>query len=80
MKTESWRRFALIVATLALLAWTALNTVFWPIEDYADAALAYAESTNQIVRGMSIGIVAYVSCLAIVFGWGYSNKADTSLN
>lgn len=69
MKSLTGSRIALVLATSMLLVWTLLNTIMWPVDDYADAALAYAESTNQIVRGMSIGVAAYVASLAMIFGW-----------
>lgn len=68
------KRYALISATILLFAWTLLNTVFWPVEDYADGALAYAESTNQIVRGMSIGLSGYLAAVALIFGWSSTNN------
>lgn len=73
-------RLALIVATVLFVAWTLMTTLFWPVEDYADASLAYAESTNQIVRSMSLGIVGYMSCLALIFGWRTSDGCCTKLH
>lgn len=69
MKPMTTSRLALVLATALFVAWTLLNTVFWPVEDYANASLAYAESTNQIVRGMSIGIAGYLCCLALILAW-----------
>ena len=59
----------LLAATAVFLAWTALNTVFWPVEDYGNVTHAYAESTNQIARGMSIGTAGYLSVLGLTLSW-----------
>ncbi len=32
-KTATW--IVLVFATILFIAWTLLNTVFWPVEDYA---------------------------------------------
>lgn len=69
-------RLFMIVATVLFMAWTMLLTVFWPVEDYANAALAYAESTNQIARGMSIGVAAYFSAIAIATCWYFTSKSS----
>lgn len=68
-------RVSLTLATVLLFAWTLLHTVLWPLEDYADVSLAYAESTNRIVRGISIGIAGYLGCVAMIFGWQTSDTA-----
>lgn len=83
MQHLSGIRLTLVLATVLFLAWTALNTVCWPVEDYADVTHAYAESTNQIVRGMSIGIAGYLAVIATTVGWGLTNtkpSADQSAN
>lgn len=69
MKHQTETRITLVAATLLFIAWTMINTVLWPVENYANVTHAYAESTNQIVRGMSIGIAGYLSCLALLIGW-----------
>ncbi len=74
MNQLSCIRFALILATIVFLGWTVLNTAFWPVEDYADVTHAYAESTNQIVRGMSIGVASYISAVAMIAGWALTNN------
>lgn len=75
MNQSSQMRIFLITCTVLFVAWAMLNTLFWPVEDYANTALAYAESTNQIARGMSIGIAAYLSAIAITIGW-YLTRSD----
>jgi hypothetical protein len=69
MKHLTPSRVVIFVATAAFVGWTLLNTILWPLEDYADRVHAYAESTNQIARGMSLGVMAYLSTLGIVLGW-----------
>lgn len=69
-------RVVIAVATVLFIGWTLLNTVFWPLEDYANPVHAYAESTNQIARGMSLGIMVYLSTLGIVLGWHITRRKD----
>ena len=69
MKNISATSIVLAVATILFLAWTALNTVFWPVEDYGNVTHAYAESTNQIARGMSIGVAGYLSVIGLTLSW-----------
>ncbi len=69
MHPNSTCRIVIVLSTVLFVGWTLLNTVLWPLEDYADITHAYAESTNQIVRGMSIGIAGYLAVLATTIGW-----------
>ncbi|MEM9019112.1 MAG: hypothetical protein AAGC44_00995 [Planctomycetota bacterium] len=62
-------RLIIFTATVLFVAWTMLNTVFWPVEDYGDVIHTYTESTNAIARGMSLGITMYLSVLGITLGW-----------
>ncbi len=74
MQHISGSRGVLILATVLFVGWSLLNTVFWPVEDYANVTHAYTESTNQIVRGMSIGTAGYLSVLGTVVGWNLTSK------
>lgn len=74
MKAISTSRAVLLVATALFIAWTLINTVFWPVEDYANVSMAYTESTNQIVRGMSLGIAGYLSVLGAIVGWNVTQR------
>ena len=69
MKYITPTQVILVAATLLFLGWTALNTVCWPLEDYGDVVHAYTESTNQIARGMSLGVAGYLSVLGLTIGW-----------
>ena len=73
-------RLTLGFATVLFLGWTLMNTVCWPLEDYGDRTHAYAESTNQIVRGMSIGIAGYLSIVATVVGWALTSAKSSMAN
>lgn len=76
MNQLSGIRFAIVIATVLFLGWTLLNTVCWPVENYGDVTHAYAESTNQIVRGMSLGIAGYLSVLATTVGWAVTQGGN----
>ena len=69
MNNFSFRRTVLVFSTLGFLAWALALTVFWPLEDYADVTHAYAESTNQMVRGMSIGLAVYLATIVLIALW-----------
>ena len=51
--------------------------LLWPVENYADAVHAYTESTNQIIRGLAIGVTAYLAVLGIVIGWNVTKEPGT---
>jgi len=67
-------RAVLLLATLMFIAWTLVATVFWPVEDYGNLVHAYTESTNLVVRGMSIGVTWYLSVLGLIIGWNATKR------
>ena len=48
----------------------------YPVREYGDTIQAYAENTNQLVRGMSVGLTAYLAVLGLVIGWYFTRKKN----
>ena len=67
-------RFTLLFATLVFTVWTSLVLSWLPKDNYADLAHAYAENTNLIARGMSIGIACYLAVIASIIGWNVTKR------
>jgi len=76
---NSLSRVIIAFATCAFIGWTALITVFWPLEDYGNIVHVYAERTHEIAMGMSIGVTAYLSVLGIVIVWNVTKRDDRQL-
>jgi len=79
MTTSTLNRILLLFVTLIFLAWTALYTVCWPLEDYGNVIHAYTESTNLIVRGMALGLAGYLSAISLIIGWNITRPAEAKL-